>query len=76
MGGGDKILRQHVSSSNIQSIGYDPNSNTLEVAFQHGGIYQYYNVPEFIYNGIMSAGSKGSYLHQNIKGKYRYRKIG
>lgn len=69
------MLRQHVSSSNIRSIGYDPDSTTLEVEFHGGRIYHYYNVPEYIYNGIMSAGSKGSYLHRNVKGRYRYRQV-
>jgi len=72
----DNVMRKAVNSSNIHSIGYDPDSNILEVAFNGGGVYQYFNVPEFRYAGIMSAGSKGSYLHQHIKGRYRYKKVG
>lgn len=69
------MLREPVSSSNIESIGYDLDSSILEIAFLNSGIYEYYSVPEFIYDGIMSASSKGSYFHQNIKGKYQYKKI-
>ena len=69
------MLREPVSSSNIESIGYDLDSSILEISFLNSGIYQYYNVPEIIYDGIMSAGSKGSYFHQNVKGKYQYKKI-
>lgn len=39
------MLRDPVSSSNIASIGYDPGSETLEIEFTNGSIYQYFNVP-------------------------------
>jgi len=67
--------RQHVSSSNIHSIGYDLNSQTLEIEFHSGGIYQYFNVPESTYNALMSASSHGSFFSRQIKGRYRYRQI-
>ena len=67
--------RQPVTSSNIASIGYDANSQTLEVEFLNGGVYQYFDVPQHIYDGIMNADSHGQYLAQNIKGVYRYSKV-
>lgn len=67
--------RQAVTSSNIASIGYDANSQTLEVEFLNGGVYQYFDVPQYIYDGIMNADSHGQYLAQNIKGAYRYSKV-
>ena len=67
--------RQSVSSSNIRSIGYDSKSQTLEIEFHSGGIYQYLNVPESIYNALMSASSHGSYFHHYIKDQYRWTKI-
>ena len=67
--------RQGVDSSNIASIGYDESTETLEVVFLKGGLYQYYDVPEHVYDELMSAGSHGSYLASNIKGTYRYNKI-
>jgi hypothetical protein len=69
------MQRTPVSSSNIASIGYDKNTNTLEVEFNSGDIYQYYSVPEEVYNGLMNASSHGRYLNQNIKGKYQYQQI-
>lgn len=68
---------EHVSvnSSDLRSVGYDPNSQTLEIQF-HNGLYTYSNVPESVYNSLMSAGSHGKYFHQYIKGNYPYRKIG
>ena len=67
--------RQHVSSSDLKSMGYDKGSMTLEIEFNSGGIYQYSNVPESVYMGLMGAASKGTYFHQHIKENYRYRRI-
>ncbi len=64
--------RQRVSSSNLHSVGYDPNTSTLEVEFRSGTIYQYFGVPEHVYDGLIKAGSKGSYLNTHIRDRYRY----
>jgi hypothetical protein len=48
----------------------------LEIEFNSGGIYQYYGVPQEIYEGLMNAGSQGIYFHQNIKmAGYPYSKV-
>lgn len=68
--------RQFVSSSNILSIGYEPSSMTLEVEFKNGAVYQYYDVPQSIYEGLMAADSHGRYLDIYVKkGGYRYSQI-
>ena len=64
-----------VASSNISSVGYDPTSSILEVEFNSGSIYQYLNVPQTEYEGLMNAGSKGRYLNRNIKGCYEDIKV-
>lgn len=69
------MQRVSVVSSNIDSIGYDAPSQTLEVCFKNGSIYQYFDVPEQVYRGLMSADSPGRYLNQNIKGLYRYARV-
>ena len=40
--------RTRVSSSNIRAIGYDPQSQALELEFLNGGIYQYLGVPQTV----------------------------
>jgi hypothetical protein len=65
--------RKPVESSNIASIGYD--SETLEIEFHDGGVYQYFNVPEQIYQELFNATSKGKYHASNIKGHFRYSKV-
>jgi len=67
--------RATVISSNIRSVGYDPTSSILEVEFNSGSIYQYLDVPESEYEGLMNADSKGRYLNRNIKGRYEDIKV-
>lgn len=67
--------RTPVSSSNLRSVGYDQSSNTLEIEFHDGRVYQYYNVPKRIYQGLMSASSHGKYHNRRIKDSYRYSRI-
>ena len=67
-----------VQSSTLASVGYDPDSSILEIEFNSGGgVYQYFGVPEFVHEGLMSAGSKGAYFDHHIKkAGYPYSKVG
>jgi hypothetical protein len=67
--------RISVNSSNVSSVGYDADSQTLEIEFNNGGVYQYSGVPESVYQGMMGADSKGKYFHANIKNTYPYSKL-
>lgn len=65
-----------VQSSNLASVGYDPATATLEVEFLNGSVYQYFGVPESVYEGLLNAPSKGSYLDQHVKkAGYSYNRI-
>lgn len=57
---------QIVSSSNLRAVGYDPATKVLRIEF-HNGVYDYFNVPEEIYIGLLRAPSKGSFHHSYIK---------
>lgn len=67
--------RSYVASSNIASIGYDESTQTLEVEFLNGTIYQYYNVPIGLYQQLMQEGSKGRFLNTYIKNAYPYSRV-
>jgi hypothetical protein len=67
--------RTPVSSSNVASVGYDPNTMTLEVEFIDGSVYQYFDVPETVYQELMRASSIGHFMHANIRNNYRYTKV-
>jgi hypothetical protein len=64
-----------VSSSNIESIGYDVSSETLEVEFKTQSIYQYSNVPQFMHEQLMQAPSVGAFFNANIKNAYACAKV-
>jgi hypothetical protein len=67
--------REPVTSSNLAEVGYDPETETLEVLFKHGGIYQYFNVPAFINERLMTADSVGRFFNAEIKGHYPEAKV-
>ncbi len=67
--------RKNVESSDLHSVGYDEDTQTLEIEFNSGGIYEYYNVPQNIYEGLINAPSYGKFFHRYIKGNYNFRKI-
>jgi hypothetical protein len=69
------MYRTPVSSTNIRSIGYDPQSAVLEVEFTPGDVYQYFNVPENLYQQFLHAASHGQFLNDNIRYNYRYQKV-
>ena len=68
--------RYSVASSNIATIGYDEETETLEVEFLAGSIYQYFGVPSHIHEQLMQAGSKGRFLHTYIRNAYPYSRVG
>ena len=67
--------RQYVNSSSLVSVGYDVNFQTLEIEFQGGRIYQYFDVPVGEHEALMSAPSHGQYFAYNIRNNYRYAQL-
>lgn len=59
-------------SSNIVRFGYDDTSRVLKVEFKNGGVYDYFDVPDQVFNNMKNAPSKGQFLAQQVKGTYRY----
>lgn len=63
--------RVRVSSSDLISVGYYPKQQILEIEFLSGEIYQYFNVPDHVYRGLLTASSyfdvhiqQAGYLHR------------
>lgn len=70
------IVRMPVNSSSLAAVGYDHFTGTLEIEFHDGSVYQYFEVPAYVYTGLMSMGSHGYYFQTFIKnGGYRYQKV-
>lgn len=52
----------------IDLVGYDADSETLEVRFVSSGLtYEYEDVPKGVYKNLMNASSKGSYMREIIE---------
>lgn len=74
----------NVESSNIQAIGWVGNQliddahqpvDILRIVYKNGLVYDYYNVAKEIYDVFLTAESKGSFYHKNIKGRYREARV-
>lgn len=70
------MIRDPIASTNILSVGYDETTSTLEVEFNSGSIYQYYNIEPALYEQFMQAPSKGQFLNVYIKNAYPYSRVG
>ena len=66
---------REVSSSTIARVAYDASSMTLAVEFVNGTRYEYFDVPQNLYDELVIAPSAGRFLSQNIKGAYRYSRV-
>jgi hypothetical protein len=64
-----------VTSSNIESIGHDPDTNMLAVQFKNGGLYHYHDVDADKHKALISAPSIGKHLYANIRGKHEHSKV-
>lgn len=67
--------RIRVSSQTIASIGYDIFAGALEMEFHDGTIYQYDDVPQSVYMGLIDADPHDDYFNLNIKDVYPDRKV-
>ncbi len=65
----------NVDSSNVEAVGYDEDSSTLQIEFKDGSMYQYFDVSEDVFIGLRDTDSVGGYLNSVIKGSYRYSKV-
>jgi hypothetical protein len=60
-----------VSSSAITAIGYDAATRRMKIQFSAGYTYDFCGVPESVFNGLLRAGSKGTYYNDHIRDRYQ-----
>ena len=53
-------------SSTVKGVIYDPQAKKLTVEFYSGGTYDYANVSKHQHDQLMTAPSRGSWVHQNL----------
>ena len=65
-----------VESSMILAVRYNDEAQHLDIIFRTGDKYRYKKVPPLEFTGLMSAKSKGQYMHKRILGgRYDYERI-
>lgn len=77
------MVRQTIDkSSSIASVGYDPDTRTLEVQFTptpyapKGAIYTYADVPPDVHADLLAAPSVGKFFHRAVKqGGFKFTKV-
>jgi hypothetical protein len=69
------MFREPVTSSSIASIGFDDDSETLEVEFVSGTVYRYRGVSQDVYEDFREAPSKGTFFNTHIKDAYEFERV-
>lgn len=70
------MRRKAVESTTVRSVGYQAKSKVLEIEFQSGTVYQYFDVPKSVHKEFWNADSKGRYFNSEIRDVYPFVRIG
>lgn len=60
-------------SSNIDAVGYDPQTREMQVRFKSGAVYTHADVPVLKHAAFIAAKSKGTHYHDNFRSKHGVR---
>jgi hypothetical protein len=67
--------RKRVNSSKIRSVGYDEQTQTLEIEFSNGQVYQYVKVYPEVYRRFMAAPNPTTFYDDKIAEDYTGRRV-
>ena len=60
------MKRTRVQSEALRSVGYDVDMRMLEIEFTSGATNRYFDVPEHVHIGLMTAESHGEFYARFI----------
>ena len=63
------------TSSRIDSMEYDSETEVLTVSFKRGGVYEYADVPWKVWDTLISEESIGKGFNSLIKGQFSFTKV-
>ena len=63
------------NSSNVGVVKYDEDTKTLLVYFRRGGVYEYYNVPDEVYEEFIHSPSAGQYVFNKLRKDYESKRL-
>jgi hypothetical protein len=73
----DVVQMLPVTSSNVESVGYDVDKHELHVRFKGSKVevYIYEKVYPEVHSNLMACDSIGGFLSKNVKPNYKFRKV-
>ena len=69
------VLRAHVNSDPVRSMGYDEDEWVLQVELSDGSVHNYLRVPPKEYQALKNAESIGKHLKREISRYYESEEV-
>ncbi|HVV83708.1 MAG TPA: KTSC domain-containing protein [Kofleriaceae bacterium] len=69
------MIRAPVRSKAIAVVGFDADTNVLEVVLKEGGTYRYFGVPRSVAQAMLEAPSIGAFVATEVVPRFRGHKI-
>jgi hypothetical protein len=69
------MMATAVVSKTLATVAYDGTRRLLRLEFRSGAVYDYFDVPSDVHQGLMEANSHGGYFNRNIRGRFRYHQV-
>ena len=66
---------QEVKSSHIAVVGYDKETQTMDIKFHTGPVYSYAGVHPVVHKELMAAESPGKYFQANVRNIFETKRI-
>jgi hypothetical protein len=61
------MQRRPIRSTSLKAVGYDADTQTLEIKYRHGGLVRYTGVPITIYEALLQVPGKALFVEQVIE---------
>lgn len=69
------MQRKRVNSSRLRSIGYDEQTETLEIEMSDGTVYQYGKVSPEVHRRFMNAPNPSTFFEDKIAEEYTAKRL-
>ncbi len=65
------MQRRPIRSTSLKAVGYDADTQTLEIEYRHGGLVRYTGVPDDTYQALLVVPGKALFVEQVLeRGSY------
>jgi len=63
-----------VTSSLLCRVAYSA-PDTLDLTFNNGAVYRYFDIPRLVFEQLLAAESKGAFFNRAIRNRFPYRRL-